>query len=301
MKHYQLIFLIADPSMHYTPAFERAVWLARRSQADLHMAIFDHDIAIAAEALIDEEAARRDRQEWIDERLGWLSDESPGDRVDDVGVTTEVVWASPVQDAILSHVASHRSDLVIKDVHHESLLQRVLLKPLDWHLLRTCPVPLLLVHSSTDAAPWRVIAAIDASHAPTEEADLNDRIIKAARDLARECSAQLHMVFSCYGPGGMLGSQGSGLGAIGRLRDLLLPVQTQNFMKLADANEVPNDRRHFLYGLPAETLADFTRSNFNDALVIGAMRHTLMDRLLMGAAAEAILDRTTCNVLAVKL
>ncbi|WP_295681014.1 universal stress protein, partial [uncultured Nevskia sp.] len=240
-------------------------------------------------------------QQWIDERLGWLNDERPDAGVEDVGVTTEVVWASPVQDAILSHVASSRSDLVIKDVHHENLLQRVLLKPLDWHLLRTCPVPLLLVHSSTDAAPRRVIAAVDASHTPTGEADLNDRIIKAARDLARECSAQLHLAFSFCGPGGMLGSQGSGLGAIGRLRDLLLPVQTKNFNTLADANDVPHDRRHFLHGLPAETLADFTRRNFNDVLVIGAMRHTLMDRLLMGTAAEAILDRTTCNVLAVKL
>ncbi len=66
MSQYQRILLLADPSLRRTPAFERAVWLARASGAALHIALFDRDPLISAAALVTDTRHTEARS-----RSGW--------------------------------------------------------------------------------------------------------------------------------------------------------------------------------------------------------------------------------------
>ena len=299
MSQYRRILLIADAAMKRTPAFDRAAWLARACGASLHIALFDRNQVIAGAALIDREASIEARTAWMDRRERWLQEEAAALSAEGVAVTSEVVWARPVVDDILNVVADQQSDLVVKDVHLEAALQRVLLTPLDWQLLRQCTVPLMLVNTLGQALPRRIVAAIDASHA-YKPGDLNDCVIREALRLAIPCDAELHLVYAFSGPQGLIDPNGAGLGAIGELEQLLLPIHQQNYVSIADAHSVPADRRHFLRGTPVQVLSDFARRQHSDVIVIGSVRHSFIDRLIMGTTAEALLDQAPCNLLAVK-
>jgi len=300
MSQYQRILLIADPSMRRTPAFERAIWLARSSGARLHIALFDRNPLIAAAALIDKLHSSDLMTAWLAQRRAWLQTEAAQLAEHGLTVTTEVVWARPSQDEILLRVAEQSPDLVIKDVEYESHLKRTLFTPLDWQLLRNCTVPLLLVNKLTHALPRRVVAAVDASVDTEQHNALNHAVIRQALALAIQCDAELHLVYAFAGPQAMIDPAGAHLGSIGQLYDTLLPMHRRNFEALAQAHSVPLERRHFLQGTPAKAVAEFARADHSDVLVIGSMRHTLVDRMLMGTTAEAILDDAPCNVLAVK-
>ncbi len=62
-----------------------------------------------------------------------------------IEVTTEVAWADNMRQDILDHVTQMQPDLLIKQVQHEPVLKRAFFTPLDWRLLRHCPVPVYLV------------------------------------------------------------------------------------------------------------------------------------------------------------
>lgn len=299
MSQYRRILLIADANMKRTPAFERAAWLARACGASLHIALFDRNSVIAGAALIDRDTSAEARRAWILEREHWLRVEAEALVAEGVPVTGEVVWARPVADDILNVAADQQPDLVVKDVHLEGVLQRVLLTPLDWQLLRLCPVPLMLVNTLGQALPRRIVAAVDASH-EYKPGDLNDRVIQEALRLAIPCDAELHLIHAFSGPQALIDPNGTGLGAIGELEHFLLPIHRQNFAAIADAHSVPADRRHFLRGTPVQVIKDFARQQHSDVIVLGSVRHSLIDRLIMGTTAEALLDKAPCNLLAVK-
>jgi universal stress protein E len=300
MSQYQRILLIADPSMQRTPAFERAAWLARTTGAALHIALFDRSSAIAALALVDTKDAEQAREAWLQARRAWLATEVQVLQGHGVKASLEAVWAHPVFEEILTHITEYKPDLVIKDVKHEALLKRVLLKPLDWHLLRDCPTPVLLVNSRAHAAPRRIFAAIDATQQTIEAQDFNEDVIKSALALAIQCSAELHLAssFDCL----MLGADGlSGVPVVTPgLYETLSKLHDESFSGIAKAHGVPPERAHSLIGPAPMSLAELAEDAATDVLVVGTHQRHGFDRLLMGSIAEAIIDSVPCDVLAVK-
>lgn len=301
MSQYQRILLLADPAMQRTAAFEQAVWLARRSQAELHIALFDRNAVIDAAQAAGTSGAAEAAAAWTRCRSDWLAAQAVELSRHGVRTSFEVVWARQAVQPILDHVAQVAPDIVIGDARYESRLKRLLFTPLDWQLLRSCPRPLLLTHTLAHVVPRRVVAAVDASYENDEHNQLNHCIIQQALSLSIQCDAELHLVYSLAGPDSMIDGDGRHVGAIGELYETLLPIHRRNFDDLADAHSVPADRRHFLDGAPAKTLAAFVRADHSDVLVIGSTRHSWLDRLLMGSSAEAILDQAPCSVLAVKV
>jgi len=300
MSQYRRLFLIADPSMMHTPAFERAGWLAQSTGASLHICLFDYSQAIASVALVDKEQAARARASHIHIREQWLAEEATVLRGRGVQVTTEVCWAHPLCEEMLAHVLELVPDIVIKDAHLEPLLKRVLMTPLDWQLLRQCTAPLLLVNSTAHKIPRRIIAAVDLRLMEQDGPDLNDAIIHAALQLAIQCDAQLHLVHAYDGalavpPAASLESPV----ITADLYETLLATQRQAFTALADAHGVPPDQRHFLIGPPAAIVAAFAKASDTDIIVLGTTHRVGMERLLMGSTAENILFYLPCSVLAI--
>jgi len=299
MSQYQRILLIADPRLQRTPAFERAAWLAKTTGAALHIALFDRSATIAALALVDAKDAEQAREAWLQARRAWLGTEALVLHGHGVKATIAVVWAHPVYEEILTHITEYKPDLVIKDVKHEPLLQRLLLKPLDWHLLRDCPTPVLLVNSLAHAAPRRIVAAVDGTQLTGTE-DFNETVIKSALALAIQCDAELHLAssFDCL----MLGADGlSGLPVVTPgLYETLSKLHDEGFASIARAHGVPPERTHSLVGPASMSLAEFANNAATDVLVVGTHRRHGVDRLLTGSIAEAIVDTAPCDVLVVK-
>lgn len=300
MSQYQRLLLIADPDMRRTPAFERAAWLARTTGAALHVGLFGRNSFIGAVARIDAAQAQTAREAWLAQRRTWLAQEAESLNEQGLAVSTQAVWSSDVAQDVAAQARELRADLVIKDVHHEPALKRLLLKPLDWQLLRSSPVPVLLVNTLAHAVPRRVLAAVDAADGGVNENSPNDRVVRAALALSIQCDAELHMVY-CFDTALNAGVTASGVGVDFSV-DLYEALQTthrENFERLAQRFGVPADRAHFLAGSAGSVLPDFAADHRADALVMGTAQRTGLDRLLLGSTTEIVLERIGCDVLAV--
>ncbi|WP_299696491.1 universal stress protein [Hydrocarboniphaga sp.] len=294
MNHFRRIMLLASPSMRRTAAFERASWLAQTTGASLHISLIDYDPGIAKALQAHPASGEKLREAYLAQRRDWLAQEILGLKSRRISATTQVCWANPLKTELLAQIAAYAPDLIVKDVHHEPLLRRILLRPLDWQLLRECPSPLLLVGSLNHAVPKVVIAAVDVSGGDNAVSRFNRLILGHAQALATDCGAELHVTYAFILPVSIAGDFS------GEIYDSLIRADRVAFDALAKEYAIPSERAHFLVGPPATEIVELAARKGADAIVLGASQHPWIDRLLMGTTAEAVLERSPCDVLAIK-
>ncbi len=302
MSQYRNIFLMAEPDMRRTPAFEEAIGLARTTGARLHICVFAYSAAIGTILAFDRDAGRQATENFVNRHKVWLASEANALRGEGLQVTTDAVWARPQLDEMLAQIMELSPDLVIKGVHHEPLLKRLLFTPLEWQLLQLCPAPLLLVGGSVPRTPRRVLVAIDPTRYEDDgqESAFNERIINAGIALAIQCQADLHLAHAMFPPVVDYAPPAAALPLSGDFYQQILAGQQQQFDDFADAHGVPAERRHFLIGAPGREIPALAAEIGADTIVLGSVHRTGIERLLMGSTAQTILQHAPCNVLAVK-
>ena len=143
------LLLIAPSAMERTPAFERAAALAQAMQLPLHIVAFDYLQALAVAGLFAPEQIRLARDGYLRTHRQWLAEQASLLARHQIMVTSEVMWVQDPFAEILQFINEMPLRLIIKDVQHESVLERIFYTPLDWQLLRDCPVPVHLVTDDT--------------------------------------------------------------------------------------------------------------------------------------------------------
>ena len=295
MSQYQRLLLIINPALRHSPAIHHAAELARVSGASLHIAALLPSLDVLS--LLEQGDRDKARESYLQDHREWLKDQVKDIRNRGINVTTEVAWADDVQQEILQHVTEMQPDLLIKQVQHEPVLKRAFITPMDWHLLRHCPVPMYLVGASGHALPRKVVAAVDASDKKLQDSELNDRIIQQASSLALQCDAELHLLYACDISAAWLADLGGGLTPSELTRELRRDLE-KSFIKLAGRFGVPSDRRHFIKGQPVSALSEFANEHQVDVIVMGRVQsHGL--KKLVGSTTEHILYQVPCSVLAV--
>lgn len=294
MSQYQRLLLIINPALRLSPAINHAAALAKASGASLHIVAFAKPLEILS--LLEEGVQEKARESYLQDHRDWLTNQATNLHALGLKVTTEVTWANDMKQDILDHVTEMQPDLLIKEVQHESALKRAFFTPLDWHLLRQCPIPVFLVGGGGHALPRKVVAAVDASGTEPANSELNERIIQQATNLALQCDAELHLLYACDLSGVYLADMG-GL-ALSDITKELRTTEEQSFIKLAGLYGVPFDRRHFVLGHPVSALSDFANEQQVDVIVMGRVQYHGLEKLL-GSTTEHILYQVPCSVLAV--
>lgn len=301
MSHYGKILLVADPRVRDSAALGRAAQIARTAGAELILAVFEHNAAVAAVGTISAELRDKAVRGYLSEREDWLRERASALAAEGLRVRTEAVWGSPLHEMIIAKVLEHAPSLVVKDVALEPLLRRVLFTPLDWQLLRLCPVPLLLVNRASERRVRRVIAAVDPVHPWESAGELNDRIVKEALALSIQLDAELHVMHAFEGLPPVAPAEFSAVGSMyDDAYEELRKVHHARLREFAGRHGVPADRLHMRYGPVALALADFAVDSGADVIVMGTVYRSGLERVLIGSTAERILDDLHCDVLAVK-
>jgi len=300
MSRYRKILLIVDSTPRETPAWHRAVSLAHASGAELHLCLFGYSSAVAASALISSRVSEMAKWAFTEQRERWLRERADKLKAQGMNIRAEVIWGGPLQDRMIEKIVALQPDLVVKDAHLEPLLKRVLFTPLDWHLLRLCPVPLLMVRRSRNKLPRTVVAAVDTANPLPNAANVNDRIVDAASALAAECGAKLHLVHSFEDLLPVVPGEVMSEAAFNDAFEKLRKIHRQRFDEFADRYAAPHENRHFIIGPSAYALAEFARELPAQVLVLGTTHRTGIDRIVIGSTAENILPDVRCDVLAVK-
>ena len=157
------ILVIVNPLVADQPAISKAATLARWLGAGIELLICN---------------TQNPRTDNVDSRLEQMADPLRDDGID---VTTHVISGDSLHEALTAWMRDSPADLVVKDTHHHSLVKRTFTTNTDWHLIRTCPVPLLLTKPKTWATPPLLMSAVDPGHPNDPSAALDHRILVSGR------------------------------------------------------------------------------------------------------------------------
>ncbi|TWC55749.1 universal stress protein E [Pseudomonas sp. SJZ080] len=296
MSQYQRLLLIINPALRQSKAMDHGAALAKASGASLHIVALIPSWKLLS--LLEEGDREKAREEYLQDQRNWLKYQADHLRNRGLEVTAEAKWADDLQQDILDYVAEMQPDLLIKQVQREPALKRGFFTPLDWRLLRHCPIPVYLPGEGDHALPRKVVAAVDVSNPLVRDDELNERIIQQASSLAIQCQAELHLVYACEASALFLGDMGGGGLALADLYSQVRKGHEKSFLDLAGRYGVPADRQHFIEGHPVAVLHAFADEQQIDVIVMGRVQSHGLEKLL-GSTTEHTLYQVTCSILAV--
>ena len=289
------ILVVIDPTEKgEQPVIERAAWLAEKTSAAVELFASDFDAQIDAGHVstvwIQQAEPPRDHLVNIHrENLAKLAEPL---KKRGLKVTTDVAWDHPLGEAIVRKVVKSKPWLVAKDTHHHNLLKRTVLTNTDWHLIRGCPAPLLLVKPRKIAAKPKFFAAIDPLHEHDKPAQLDDKIFDFAKGLVKAVGGELNVVHAFTAP--------VGLDLPMDIVDAIGGQHREAMAAFVKKHHIAEQNVHLLQGSPAECLVDVANDEQADFMVMGAVSRRGLDRLFIGSTANRVLDRLPCCVVIVK-
>jgi universal stress protein E len=298
------ILAVADPAADEQPAIQRAAWLARKLNAALELFICDYDQYLSGDRFFDDASLEKARKRILARDVTKLQKLAHA-LGDGLQITTDARWDHPLHEGIVRKVLESKPDFVVKDTHYHPVLKRSIFSNTDWNLIRDCPAPLWLVKPRPIGEPATLIAAVDPVHEHDKPAELDHRILSAAKDLAAAIGARLHL-FHALDP-----SPAYAVSADSMAFPISVPIdQMMEALKLKHEEAVnalmkqydgiEEDNVHVLEGNARERLDALTEELHADLVVMGAVSRSALQRLVLGSTAEQVLDRISCDLLIVK-
>ncbi|MBF8778301.1 universal stress protein [Pseudomonas fulva] len=293
MSRFNRLLVMLGPHMRHTPALQRAAALAQSSGALLDLNVVIDDIDTFG-LMIDDQ----DRDRLLEDNRRWLADEAEQLASAGLDVATELLLTRDPVGCVLQQLERLGCDLLVKDVQHEPVLRRLLVTPLDWQLLKQSPVSVHLVSDIRLPLPRQVAAAVDLDRAGRGE-HLDEQVLLAARAMALQCNAQLHLLHVCDISRTHLADFGAATVTMPGFEQGLRAAQRAAFERLGDRHDIEQEHRHFLEGPASREIARFVSQGRLDVVVMGAHRHDALHTFLGGTTAHVV-EHALCNVLAIK-
>lgn len=300
MSQYKHIMVVVDPAMKRSTAFARGVQLAKKSGAAMTLVLVDYNPALYRARFLDPELLRKAVTGYLSARRRWLWTEAS--KLKDQGIETDVVavWHKPVYEEIARQAMELKPDIVIKDLEPTNRLSRAVFTPNDWHLLRLCPAPLMLVNERSSSYPQRILAAVDPFDTNDKPAELNDDVLKASLAMAYQCDAPVHVAHAYHFLPTAAPMGAETVFADAKLLEQVREDHQREFVAFGRKHGIPEDRMHLLEGDPAEAIAKLARDINADLAVLGTVQRSGLRRVFIGSTAEEILGSIDCDVLVLK-
>ncbi|MGB6140235.1 MAG: universal stress protein UspE [Pseudoalteromonas rhizosphaerae] len=297
MNTIKQILAIIDPTAESQHGLSRSIELAKKSGASItaFMSIYDFSYEMTTMLSGDEREAMRnavvkDRQLWLDEILQHYLD---------VDIKSQVVWHNRTYEAIIDTVIDQQFDLVVKGTHQHDTLKSVIFTPTDWHLIRKCPAPVLLVKEHAWPSQGNILAAVNAVSENQQHLDLNHRIIQDAQFLCELANASLSIV-NAY--------PATPVNIAIEIPEFNPSIYNESVKKhhiestheLAASHQIAQQNCVIEEGLPEDVIPDVAKRLNSELVVIGTVGRTGLSAALVGNTAEHVIDSLDCDVLALK-
>jgi universal stress protein E len=295
----QTILVVIDSQRPNQPALERAVWLARKNQAQLHLLLVEYHGTLDTSPLFDSALQAKGRAAALEHAGTWLEELVVPLRAERLDLHLDVRWGKPLHKVVLAKIGELQPDLVLKSAAHDSLLRRLLLTNSCWQLIRHCPVPLWLVHHGA----WqgrRLCAALDPLHSADKPAALDHRLIRAARELSEQLGLQAHYLHSYAPLPRTLVFDAELVGDYDNYVERSAKQHRAAFEELIGQYPIAQPDTHLIEGFAEEVMPRFVREQNIDLLLMGAVARGQLDTALIGHTAERVLDAVECDLLVLR-
>lgn len=296
------ILVIVDPTAEEHPAIRKGALLAEKLNARLEL--FVCETKASRQVGLAKHARNNSKDLPVVNVRAKLEELADPLRNRGLDVTTATEIGDPLYAALTERTKRTTADLVIKDTHHHSLVKRTFLTNTDWHLIRTCPVPLLLTKATSWPVIPRVFAAVDPGHANDKPAALDYRILDYASLLSKKLDGELHVVHAYLPAAIVAGAIGSSpeIGLTICAEDLAVEEQQmrRRVEELVAEYRVESANVHLEVGGPADAIPLLAGALQATIMTMGALSRSGVERAFIGSTAEGVLEQLPCDALIVK-
>ena len=299
MRRRRVLFAIRNPEAPKQPGLAKAIQTARAFDASLELFHAITDPVFIELTRFGDDSADATRERIEGEARIHLLRHCTMARKHGLEVSSTVEWDYPPHEAVVRRAQSTGADLIIAECHRGARTRPWMIHLTDWELLRTSPVPVLLLRGSRPYHRPLVLAAVDPAHSHAKPSKLDDRIFAAATEINKGLRGQLHLLHANYpsivGTSPRVPRTWSTM-SFGELKE----QERQAFEGFRARVKIPRKRAHLVEGNPAVEIPRFANQMGADIVVMGALSRSGLERFFIGNTAERILGALECDVLVVK-
>jgi universal stress protein E len=218
-----------------------------------------------------------------------------------INVSTAVEWDFPRHEAIIRAAAHFGASLIVAGDNASAHHLPWLLRYADWELIRSSPVPVLLIKSPRPYRKPVILAALDPKQSFNKPAALDSEILRFSATLAQALKGVVHAVHGYVPVPSNLAPEI--LATPGELEKRLAAAEAAAFGALAKAAEPLGVSRACLHvegRHPVDAVLETATETGSQIVALGSLSRSGVDRLLIGNTAEKLIDRLHCDVLVVK-
>ena len=297
MINYQHILAVVEMERDTQPALSRAQEISDKTGATITAMLVVYDLSYDMTTMLspDEREAMKDAV--TKEHASWLSEHLSQLGFSHIDIVVQ--WNNRAFEAVIHHVIDNDIDLVVKATKRHDDLASVIFTPTDWHLLRKCPSPVLLVKEHDWPEGGQIIAAVNVGSEDDEHNLLNDKLTVIANDYAKLLNGNVNLVNSYPST------------------PLNIAIEVPEFDPDAYNNSVKHHHQaemaghakkygittantYVKEGLPEKVIPMVAKDIDAELVIIGTVGRVGLSAALIGNTAEHVIDELDCDVLAVK-
>ncbi|MDF1762376.1 MAG: universal stress protein [Oleibacter sp.] len=292
------ILMVIDQDIDNYAVIKRVKWLAKSLHADVTLVSNAWDSYGDKGAGIDEEVRKEIRTALITGVQQQLDDVQRQLSSDCKVIGSEVTWCKHLYEAVDNLATKDSFDLVVKGTKHHSALERIFPHS-DWHLLRDCPAPVLLVRNDHSWDKNRLMAAIDVVSEDSTHERINDNILSFTEHLTDHYQTEVHMVTAFPYVNIAL----SMLPEVTPPEDLT-SIVLERYTKAAGVwAHKYNIKPEYVYveeGETDEVIVDKAKSIDVDLVIVGSIGREGLKAIFIGNTSERLVDKLSCDLLVIK-
>ncbi|MCG7535889.1 universal stress protein UspE [Pseudoalteromonas sp. OOF1S-7] len=297
MEQIKRILTIIDPTKQQQNSLDRSISLAQKTGAKITAFLSIYDFSYEMTTMLSREEREAMREAVIKDREAWISELTSG--YQDIEIETKVVWHNRPYEAIIKTVLEHEFDLVIKATHQHDTLKSVIFTPTDWHLIRKCPAPVLLVKDHAWPEAGEILAAVNAVSDDEQHQALNHRIIQDAQFLCELANASLSLVNTYPATPVNIAIEIPEFNP-SQYNEAVKKHHEEETWALAQRFGLSDNQCVIKEGLPEDVIPHIAKQKNAELVVIGTVGRTGLSAALVGNTAEHVIDSLDCDVLALK-
>jgi universal stress protein E len=289
------ILVIAEKDAKNLIAFHRALALAQKTGAEIDLVGFVHAPGVDSSDLLTENEKKRVRQKLIDDKTEWMKGQLAKIDTSQIKLDWGVLWEKSVHLWVIERCKQRPYDLVIKTGHRSESLTYT---PTDWHLIRQCSAPVMIVSSKKWKSNQCILATVDLNTETNNKIKLNKLVIEQAQQLS-EITGQKVVYLYCF--------------TLPRILDDLDIIDESKLFKKAKQNALEQLDKYYkkykidkssvkiVRGSVSSSINKVAHQLAADMVIIGTIGRKGIKGKLIGNTAEEVLHDLKTDVLAIKL
>jgi len=273
-------------------ATARGLYLAEEMGLDAEVAAFT--FTNLRRLKVDKATGSAIKQQLISERKASIETRLSKRLGEKHDVKVSVVWSEDIHAWINKRAASGDYVAIVKSRHKSESLGHI---STDWHLLRECPVPVLLVGRKAWKKGGTILATVDLDATSKTKQKLNEEVVLEARHYAELLDMELRVLCVLDVPTLLADLDLIDPKTYAKQRhDELIPVMEA----LARKTGLPTKAFTFKRGPTAQTIVSETAALKAQLVVMGTVGRKGVKAQMIGNTAEAVLGLLNVDTLTLK-